>query len=387
MMPNSLRYGLPLTCILLMVLFGTEAIWGWLPQRALQERRRAAEWPQWGAGHPDVFTRKVGEYVDDRFPARSTWIRTFQFLSYRVFGRSARPDKAVVGKAGWLYKGGLQLDLYRAKYRFNPRQLEQLATELERRRRRVEALGGRYYLAIPPLKARVYPEFLPTSIRPLNPQSATEQLVEYLHAHTEVAYIDLLTPLQTYRKQQAAQEPLLYMKTDHHWTPLGGLIATRTLVEQWKRDFPALPAIAFDDYYFKVDTTQGLTLAEMLGLEATLSEPFVTLHPTFEWQAQAIARSDYPPPPGFPFPDQYAMERRRTNSDLPTLYVNRESFGGELILPLSEHFRRSFFFFDNWAHDLNEEVYRKEGGDIYLQLVWEGMLYTLLTETVEDYAW
>lgn len=386
-MPKSLYYGLPIACGLLLLLLLSEAWAGWLPKRALRENRSPAAWPQWQAANPDAYLLGIERFVEDRFPGRSLWIRANNTLNYEVFGRSPRPDKVLLGDSGWLYKGGIQLDLYRGKFRFSASQLDQLVATLEDRRRRVEAQGGSYYLAIAPLKARIYPAFVPPQQQVLNPQSALEQLTTALELKSQVDYIDLLTPLRTYRQQNPQSDTLLYFKTDHHWSPLGGLVATQALIEYWRHDFPDLPPVDLSNYYFQIEERPGMRLAEMLGLEHQLSEPFSVLHPRTNWPAQAWPRPDYRAPAGFPFPDNFALEYRQLRTDLPSLFVNRESFGDAVLRPLSAQFSRSFFYFDEWEHGLNASVYAKEGGTIYLQLIWEGMLYKLLEEETDDYGW
>ncbi len=384
-MPDTLRYGLPLLIALLIALFVADAWLHLLPRPTLQERRKPAAWPAWQAGNPDAYVRGLERYFNDHFTWRNALVHTSSRLNYRLFGKSPLPDKVVIGKNGWLFKGGVQLDIYRGRFRFTPLQLEQIRRELEWRRDSVAARGGRYYLSLAPLKARLYSEYLPDHVRPLNAENAADQLVRYLREHSDIDYIDLFSPLQKWKAEHP--DTLLFLTTDHHWTPVAGLVAADVILRHLRRDFPKLDTLRRHDYYFTYDTLPGLTLAEMLGLERELTERLPVLHPRSDWQAKAVPRPDYTPPAGFAFPDQYLMECRTGRGDLPSLFVTRESFAGFLILPLSEHFYRSIYLFDEWRHDFNGDIYAREGGDIYLQLIWEGMIYQLLEEGTEDYGW
>jgi hypothetical protein len=104
--------------------------------------------------------------------------------------------------------------------------------------------------------------------------------------------------------------------------------------------------------------------------------------------ARRVPRPDYPPPPQFPFPDDFVWDYRTDQPGLPRIFVNRESFANDLAPILNEHFQRSFYYFDDWNHDFNGPVYAREGGDIYLQLVWEAMIGNLLgADRPPEFRW
>lgn len=355
------------------------------PEDRDSERRELTPLPSWRGVHLDTYFHQIENYFSDHFPWRSWWLDAYQQLNYRVFKKSTLPRRVVVGQEGWLYKGGLQLDIYRGRFKFTPDQLAQITRDLSRRRDSVAARGGHYYLAFAPLKASIYPEYLPEGVRPLNTEGAREQLVAYLRAHSSVAVIDLHEPLRRWKARYP--DTLLYYRTDHHWTRVAGLLAAQTLVERLRRDFPTLAPLRWSDYYFTYDERPGLTLANMLGLSEQLPERVAVLNPRFAWQAQPVKRSDYSPPNGFYLPDAYVVDLRSDRPRLPDLFVTRESFGGDLLQPLAEHFDRSFFLFDNWQHAFNGPVYEREGGDVYLQLIWEGMIYKLLAVPPVDEDW
>jgi len=306
---------------------------------------------------------------------KATWRGFFQRFNGQLRSltgaRSPLPDKVVFGSDDWLYKGGLQLDIYRGKRRFTPEELRRVVGEITARRDSIHARGGRYYLAVAPLKHHVYPRFLPGHVRPLNREFATRQLYAALE-EAGLPTVDLHTPLQDYA---AAHPPLpldtnhlqttdLYYRTDHHWTVRAGL------------RFVSQPG-------------KGLTLAQIAGIDRADQDHYITV--SKPWTAARQQREDLKAPPRFPYPNNYVKHYRQRDTllarQLPSLFVTRESFGENLVQPLSEHFGSAFYLFDEWEHQLNLEEYDREGGDVYLQLIWEGFLFNLLDVPDEDGKW
>lgn len=349
----------------------------------VSEARTVAEKPIFNISFLDPFPRKFEAYYNDHFNWRNYFVKASTYLNYYTFKKSALPDKVVIGKNGWLFKAGHQLDAYRGKFRFTVKELAEIKTELERRKAIVEQFGAKYYLAIPPLKHRIYPEFLPDNIQQINTESHVDQLVTYLNANSSIQYIDLLAPILA-RKQKG--DVLLYLKTDHHWNQYASLIASQTVLDFLRKDFPIIGAVSEADYTVKIEHYDGMLLAQMLGLEQELEEPF----PILRYQKQRIAKDSarhYAPPSDFPFPEEYALNKWTGKSELPSLFMVRESFASHMIDILGDHFESSTFIFDNWKHKCNETIFQQEPTDIYIQFIWEGLLFQLLEFPPEGAEW
>lgn len=408
-MTNVFRYGLPLAFGLLLLLSWTDALFfGAGTQVQSFENKGAVEAPVFRPDLLDPFPREAEAWFNDRFPWKGLFQRFNAQLQSLTNRRSPLPDLVVVGKDGWLFKGGLQLDLYRGKRRFSPEELRQVTTELITRRDSVRAAGGHYYLAIAPLKHHIYTQFLPDHVRPLNQEYAVRQLYNALR-DTDLRFIDLHTPLQNY----AAQHPPrhlrprptgptgtgrpsempgyhdLYFRTDHHWTVKAGLLATQVILDTLIADGLPLQPIDTSTYNVKSRLVSGMTLARIIGADQNDQDLSHTLH--HDWKTKDIPRPELPVPDRFPYKTSYVLQRLQTDpaarTRLPSLFVNRESFGENLVLPISEHFSSSFFLFDEWKHNLNLKDYQREGGDVYLQLIWEGFIFNLLEVPVEDGKW
>lgn len=395
-------YLLPLVFGLLLVAYFTDTFFHLLPHRPSVENRRPAAFPRVKWDYLDPFPRDYEAYYNDAF----RWRGHFQAFNARLQsvtkGRSPLPDLVAIGKDDWFFKGGLQMDIYRGKRRFTPTELREVTQELLARRDSVEARGGRYYFAVAPLKHQIYPQFLPDHVRQLNPEYATRQLYRALD-RVGIDYVDLHAALRTYT--DTASQTDLYYRTDHHWTVKAGVVATNSIVERLTEDsiLPAAPpGLGYGTlsattrqsdhsqrkgFYYSSRLGGGMTLAKMAGRAKMEQESFYSLHRHGGWQAEEIKRPDIPTPPKFPYPTEYAKQRINEDRSLPTLFVNRESFGENLFLPLSEYFSSSFWLFDEWEHGLNLDHYDREGGDVYLQLVWEGFLFNLLEVPEEDGKW
>ncbi|PHN02841.1 alginate O-acetyltransferase AlgX-related protein [Flavilitoribacter nigricans] len=376
-------YLLPILFVGLMVAHGLDSIFQWLPEPDLQEKRALVEKPELDLSFLDPFPGDYERYYNDHFNWRNYYIRAGAYLNYHAFRQSALPAKVIIGKDGWLYKAGFQMKMYQGKYRFSPQDLEIIREELEYRKQVVEAGGGKYYLCLAPMKPRIYPEFLPDNVRKLNPQDCALQLVDHLNRHSDISYIDLFTPLQELKQRGS---PLLYLKTDHHWTDYAGMLAAKVILDHLRQDFPQITGIDTSIIKFNTAHYNGLSLAHMLGLDQEMTENPPVYDGAMQFRALDGSRS-YPIPAKFPFPEEYCMVRILPQADLPKLLMVRESFATPLIKLLGDHFRESVFLFDNWKHELHPEIIEQEAPDIYIQMIWEGMLFNLLPHPPREAGW
>lgn len=374
---------LPLLFFAFLAFFWLDQYLGILPETNITERRALAEKPELDISFLDPFPRDYETYYNDHFHWRNALIRLNNYVNYYTFKQSALPEKVLIGKEDWLFKSGFQLDIYRGKFQFSNAQLEEITAELLRRKKIVEDSGARFYLSIPPQKHTIYPEYLPVNVTKLNEKTCTQQLIDHITSHTNIAYIDLFDPILD---KKATTDTLLYYRTDHHWNDITALLAAQEILERIKQDYPVLEPISFKDYTFPYATYDGMTLAQMLGIDEMVQESVPVLTPRFQPRAMDSLRN-YPPPHDFPFKDDYVVDKRLGDTLLPALFVLRESFATAAILPLAEHFNRSFFLFDNWKHDFHPAIFEQERPDIYLQLIWEGLIFNLLKDPPPDAKW
>ncbi len=377
------KYLLPILFGGVLLVHALDSWLGFMPEPELNERRAMTEKPELDWSFLDPFPRDYEAYYNDHFNWRNYFVNANAYLNYHAFGQSALPDKVVVGKDGWLFKSGFQLDMYRGKFQFNQEQLESLRKELQRRKEAVEAIGGKYYLSIPPLKHHLYAEYLPDNIRRINPESSAQQLAEYLQQHSDIDYIDLFGPLKALKDRDGRR---LYLKTDHHWNDYAALFACKVLMDQLREDFPALEPVALDQFMVDSVTYDGMLLAEMLGLEKDMPETLPVIRSKVPYSAKDSPRS-YPVPHDFPYPEEYCIAKTTTHTNVPKLMMVRESFANPMVKIMAEHFSESVFLFDNWKHQFHGDILEKEQPDIYIQFVWEGLIFNLLENPPAEAGW
>lgn len=354
-----------------------------IPEPRLNERRAFAAKPELDLSFLDPFPKAYEAYYNDHFNWRNYFVNANTYLNYHAFGQSALPDKVIVGKGGWLFKSGFQLDMYRGKFQFSRQQLASITQALMRRKQAVEAIGGKYYLSIPPMKHHLYSEYLPDNVRRLNPESSAQQLAEYLQANSDLTYIDLFGPLEALKQQQDRR---LYLMTDHHWNDYAALYACKVLLDRLRLDFPELSPLDLDQFTVDSVTYDGMLLAEMLGLEKEMRETLPVIRPKTPYTAENSKR-DYPVPADFPYPLDYCKAKITSKPNLPKLLMIRESFANPMVDILAEHFSESVFIFDNWKHQFHADIVQQERPDIYIQFVWEGLIFNLLDDPPNEAGW
>ena len=271
---NIKKYLLPVLFLFFLVLHLVDDFFQFLPEPEISEPRAVAEKPELNLDFLDPFPRNYEAWYNDHFNWRNYFMKASSYLNYYTFKKSALPDEVLIGKDGWLFKSGHQLEVYRGKFRYTEKDLEGIRKELERRKAQVEAQGGKYYLAIPPLKHHIYPEFLPDNVQQINREGCVRQLTKYLEEHSDIPYIDLLPPILERKKKN---DVLLYHKTDHHWTQHAALIASQTLLDYLRKDFPTIGEINPKDYEVRNFEYDGMLLAQMLGLDKEMKESYPEL--------------------------------------------------------------------------------------------------------------
>ena len=113
------------------------------------------------------FPEQFDAFVRDHFGLRG-WLLRFYGRAYVAM--KIRPTDAVqvaVGRDRWLYyTGDQQLNYVEGRNRFSANELRLWTMCLEERGRWLEQRGIRYLVVIAPGKPTVYPEHLPTWVRP-----------------------------------------------------------------------------------------------------------------------------------------------------------------------------------------------------------------------------
>ena len=317
-------------------------------------KRELAPWPAAPASVDAAgkWPTRFRRWFADHYAFRRELIQAQGALLLQGVGIS--PSRTVlVGKDGWWYytdDDALE-DMVSAAPMAGPA-LARWSATLEANREWLAGQGIPYLFVLAPDKHAVYPEFLPDSVRVLNP-SRMDQLADRLREHPALDVLNL-RPILVARK--AVER--VYHRTDTHWNNRGALVAWLEIANWMQRVHPGFSAPTRDDYTFYAATSSGHDLPRMLGLSRLVTEEVLEVRP------KAPNRFRFVEPSGVdPGVEQGRVVTEHPDASLPRVLVFRDSFATPLIPFLSEHCSRCVYL---WQKDVSPEVVRAEQPDLVI---------------------
>lgn len=294
------------------------------------------------------FGSRFESYFKDHFGFRTRLIRAHALLDAEVLHVSPSPT-VFWGREGWLFYAddGAAEDFVSDK-RLTEAELERWRKILVDDRDWLRARGIEYVFTLAPDKHAIYPEYMPPSIHRLGNDPMMDQLAEYLRSHTDLAVVDMKTPLLAAKAQER-----VYDLTDTHWNRRGAYVGYRAIMKAVAARVPGVePPWPASDFKPVRNHAHGQDLAEMLGLSDVIPEEELTLVPLRPRRARVIEPAN-PSPSG----DEGYLVTEIAGSTLPKAVVFRDSFTSRLIPFLSEHFSRTVYL---WQNDMDPSVVVKE---------------------------
>jgi hypothetical protein len=190
------------------------------PTPAVNENRNLAPAPVWsGVKNVQPTLVQSEKFFNDHFGFRRLLLWRYLRIKHKWFGSPPSAD-VIIGRDGWLYSAAESMVAHHiGALRFNPDDLRDWQTLLERRRDWLARRNIAFVTVVAPDKHSIYPEHLPEWLRGSPLPTKLDQLATYLAAHSTVRFVDLRQSLLTVRDR----EPLYYM-TDTHWNPSGSFI-------------------------------------------------------------------------------------------------------------------------------------------------------------------
>ncbi len=247
----------------------------------LDENRRKAAPPRidWSYEKLSLFPSEFERWFNDHFGLRSTLIRWNSVFRNLVLNTPS--SKSVIfGKDGWLFfTGNSSLKLARNALPLSDLELADIARGLQAHLRWFKERGILYVMVIAPNSQTVYPEFLPDYLRrKAQPHSRIDQVAS-LAKEIGLPLIDLREALLS-KKQEGM--PLLYQKTDTHWSELGAYYASESVFEYLRQLYgnvgkpaPFARARHLNGFTVSVSRQPGGDLARTLGLDDVFTEEAV----------------------------------------------------------------------------------------------------------------
>jgi hypothetical protein len=305
----------------------------------------AAESSNASGGQPGLFGAL--DYFDTHSGFRQQLVHAHALVSIRTMNVSPSPT-VIKGRDGWLYYADDDaLEDYESNAPMSDEELRDWANALVSTRDVLRARGIAYLFVLAPDKHVIYPEHLPASIHRVRPTYRMDELLAYLHAHTDLTVLDL-RPVLLARKQIEQ----VYFRTDTHWNDSGAFAGYQTILRAAAQAVPGL--VPQDRASFtNVDRDEpGGDLAEMLGVSELLRERSGYLEPTQPRRARLLEPTT--------LREGYEVARVVTDvpdSRLPRLVMFRDSFATRLIPFLSEHFSRAVY---QWQNDVDLDLVAQE---------------------------
>jgi hypothetical protein len=297
----------------------------------LEENRELAILPK--VGFYKTFPIQFTNYFADHFGLRNWLIVADRMMRYQIFNVS--PNKAItIGKDNWLFytPDVNYIDTVNAQP-FSVGDLQQIKTNLETVRNEFASRGIKFYFMAAPNKQSIYPEYLPNYMKAVRPESRLDQLSNYLENDKSFIFINPKNELQV-----AKSNTPVYLKYDTHWNEMGAFVAYQKLFQRIVRDFPGLKSKNINDFVISQKVAVSKDLAIQMGVEGNFSENT----PVFsrEGNKAKIVFEDCPKL----FTGCPLTIREATDTKQLKLVMYRDSFGAAIIPFISEHFRRSYFY-------------------------------------------
>ena len=171
------------------------------------------------------------KYYNNNFVFKNTLNKIGGRFKYNLFRSSAKPDKTIIGKKGWLFytdKNDQIMDSYTRNNLFTKKQLEYYVKEHHKRKLYLDSKQTKYYVAVWPNKSTVYSTFIPNRMSKIKQDtiSRLDQLKSYLNKND----IDILDVRQLFSNKK--KDVILYYKHDTHWNDMGAFFAYQALMKK-----------------------------------------------------------------------------------------------------------------------------------------------------------
>jgi hypothetical protein len=342
------------------------------PQVLIMEKRNLSKKPIFNIKNLDSYPAAYTRFYDDRFPFRTKLIEYYSLeVCMEFFHRSPYPEKVTLGKDGWMFHA-IERPFYDGTLPLNDEQVSLIVAEIHKRAVYYHDKGIRFYLAIPPMKTDIYPEYLPGNYYKVKTITATEKIIEIVSRDSLIKFIDLKSALIKAKKYG----PLFY-KTDNHWNTRGGYYAYHAILDRMKQDFSALQPLDTSDFKMNIQEIKGKNLTELIHLKDYFKDEEPTPNLKVE-RAKPGKIKGYKPRPDFPYPLEFEIVREVEDTSLPKILIVRDSFFYGLMPYIIENFKKTIIFYDSRVYGIFDDAVQIEKPDLVLYMIFEPRLPNLI---------
>lgn len=371
-MKTRYQYILPVVFILLLVIPNIISISSNYKSDKTNENRQLAQLPKLDFENLGDFPKAFNSYYNDHFGFRKTGLMLYNHFNYFFLKKSPIPDKAILGKDNWLFKGR-DIDIYRGKERLTPEELTTLETHLRKREEYLKEKGCKLMIVLVPMKKEIYSEYVPDEYYRLTSYTLTDQFLDMVKNKTDIEILDVRDKLKSEKKYY----PELYHKHDNHWNDIGAFYTYQEIIKRLNTEFDLGEPRSIDEYEIVTTECKPGSIARLLGVDDVIKTTRTDLNPLFKVKSERLEKR-YEAPKRCPHPWIYERRYSTSNDSLPRLLMVNDSFGEYLYPLLSEHFSYSIFLFDTWEYKLHTDKLDTEKPDIFIMCMVESLIPNLL---------
>ncbi len=346
----------------------------WVKDSRNFENRKLAECPEFDIKHLDKLPKEYDAFYNDHFFMRSIMSGWYNYLKLEIYKTSPLPDQVLIGNEGWLYLKSGEYESYIGDNYFSDSELISFKKELEFRKKYLEKRNCKFYFVVAPVKAIIYPNFIPNNIFLSAKQSHGERLIEYLNNNSDVNVLNIYDVLK--EKARDMENPV-YWKLDNHWNELGSFYAANEILKNINKHFSDVHQSNINEYTISKKIKKDGNIINMLHYQNDFTDINYLFKPKKKSKSVFVPEIGYTPIPSFDA-WEYEMSKEIKNSKLPKALIISDSFGGGLFPFLSEHFSRTEKIFDAWQYKLNEEIVETEKPDVVILVILEAHLRSFL---------
>lgn len=304
---------------------------------------------------------------DNNLYQRNYLIENFNHLKLKMGDRVF--SQVLIGQDGWMeYTGGINLDDFQNSYPITDESVIQIARNIQLCTENAQKQGRIFLVLVAPNKASIYPDKLPSEIRPLADKSRLEKINNYLEQNNLPKIIDPTSALKL-----AREDYQVYFQTDTHWNSIGAYVAYTEIIKTLSQYYPEVQAFPIKKIGVKQRDPAVMDLADLIQAKYIVEADLV---PVFQ---NAIVYNAN-------LPDTYGFRGFSSISDksASSLLMFGDSFGFTYLDDfLKMHFSRSFYFHrDSSSKYLNNQIFNQFDPDIIIYQVVERNLQIIESDLI-----
>ena len=283
----------------------------------------------------------------------------------------------IVGGSGYQFFFGKMMPDFTQSNTLNSSQLSSLTSRIETRLNTLKQHlpNTEIIYMIVPSKASIYPELVPAEYVKGSGKSRLEQVNEALAA-SGATVIDLLDAFDRHKND----EYKLFWGTDSHWSEYGSFVAYTELYNHISKKFPAAAPRKEIEFDFGGDFYNGGDMVYYMMMDQSVVREFNYLRvPKFTMHSSIASVPRYRAANYLMYSNDVTYEREfnTSRSNLPDIYVMRDSFSTQIYDILAER-ANNCLYKSMWSYTYNLSEITSFAPDYIIYIVAEWNIDSIL---------